>query len=972
MATYLKGVTDYIPQIQEFRPDFNFYTKALQMKQSRYDANHDKLSTLYGSLLNAPMLREQNVEARDQFFKVIEQDIHKMSSLDLSKQQNVDAASSVFNQMLENNDILKDMTWTKNWQKEHQRADAFRNCIDLEKCGGGYWDGGVQALNYAAEDFKNASNEEALNFANTRYTPYQDVMGKAMKLAKEADLNIKFDQKQGGYIVTTKNGPDLVAKPLASLFMGTLGKDPKIMEYYETKAFVDGKNWINNNVAVYGSEEAAQDAYFNEVANTYGIDLNKTLADVGYNKDNLDRQRKALEQKIQKEGTTANSTLADVYRELVASQQEVISSEEVLKDAQGNMDVAAKNKGSKRAMAYLNRAIAGAQLKNDIGQAAYTLSFKDYEQTMKVDPYAMENVRQANRLALEDKRYKYKLATEKYKFDLEKWEKGLEHRGDAAANTGILVEPGAGGVDINLTPEAKYEKFNKEVQEAQEAVSSNEKSMLSDATTLMQHAALKGDAAAEADMLKVLDAMVKDYKAGDDAFLNKYNNWNPDKKLQYAKSFDFKNNMYKLNGTDADDLYNNVLLPMLDQSKPNNRVSRGYMQQLWNTQTAINKRNEIKSKNLILSKYNDYKKEQTAEIKAKIKADSEFDDYTTAIDVFIDENGNPKDRKEFIVDYMKNTLQNAPGNSNKEAIKEEAYFQANEIYDNLDDEDEGVMTWWKHGWGKYSVSKGQSNILHGGGSEAVEKALRFPTVDPYEYTSNGTMGTNQYIRDVLKANSDQVKVVFGEMMGGIPAQSNEEAFTLINQIARDIKTKNKAGDKSRPILDVTFQNIAGGSDDWTALNIKVDDKYANQYVGSEKNKGLLYDKRMQVQEGGITLYLKKDASENMFYKNAKTTPIESILEYTGEYAFDEYPEYQDLKLEKLQNGGLNLSGNVAYDLDENGNIKTMPMTESWHNSATPVDAIANAVRQKIIATTARDMTWLQQAYNREKGVKNLQ
>ena len=85
MSTYLPGVPDYVPQIQEFRPDFNLFAKSLQMSQSKYDANHEKLSNLYGSLLNSPMLREKNIEERDQFFKVIDQDIKKMSGMDLSK-----------------------------------------------------------------------------------------------------------------------------------------------------------------------------------------------------------------------------------------------------------------------------------------------------------------------------------------------------------------------------------------------------------------------------------------------------------------------------------------------------------------------------------------------------------------------------------------------------------------------------------------------------------------------------------------------------------------------------------------------------------------------------------------------------------------------------------------------------------------------------------------------------------------------
>ena len=75
MATYIKGNTPYIPQIQPFRPDFNFYQRGLAMKQAATDRNRDRLSTLYGSLLNSPMLREKNIKDREQFFDLIDQDI---------------------------------------------------------------------------------------------------------------------------------------------------------------------------------------------------------------------------------------------------------------------------------------------------------------------------------------------------------------------------------------------------------------------------------------------------------------------------------------------------------------------------------------------------------------------------------------------------------------------------------------------------------------------------------------------------------------------------------------------------------------------------------------------------------------------------------------------------------------------------------------------------------------------------------
>ena len=95
MATYIQGVQGYVPQLQPFKPDFNFYAGALQMKQTQYDSAHKQVSNLYGSLLNSPMVREGNIEKRDQLFNMINQDIKKVSAMDLSMPENVYSAQQL-------------------------------------------------------------------------------------------------------------------------------------------------------------------------------------------------------------------------------------------------------------------------------------------------------------------------------------------------------------------------------------------------------------------------------------------------------------------------------------------------------------------------------------------------------------------------------------------------------------------------------------------------------------------------------------------------------------------------------------------------------------------------------------------------------------------------------------------------------------------------------------------------------------
>ena len=91
------------------------------MKQGTYDAAKKQLSSMYGSLLNAPLSREDNIETRDKFFKAVDQDIKKMAGMDLSLAQNSEAAMDVFNQLTDNKNVAHDMVFTKQYQQQQRK-----------------------------------------------------------------------------------------------------------------------------------------------------------------------------------------------------------------------------------------------------------------------------------------------------------------------------------------------------------------------------------------------------------------------------------------------------------------------------------------------------------------------------------------------------------------------------------------------------------------------------------------------------------------------------------------------------------------------------------------------------------------------------------------------------------------------------------------------------------------------------------
>lgn len=120
---------------------------ALEYKQSAYNNAFNQINNIYSSVLNAPLTRGINQERRDEFFKAAEENIKKISSLDLSLPQNVDVASSVFKPFYEDRNMVKDMVWTKQYNNQLNDALSFRDSQDKE-LRKQYWDKGVRALQY--------------------------------------------------------------------------------------------------------------------------------------------------------------------------------------------------------------------------------------------------------------------------------------------------------------------------------------------------------------------------------------------------------------------------------------------------------------------------------------------------------------------------------------------------------------------------------------------------------------------------------------------------------------------------------------------------------------------------------------------------------------------------------------------------------------------------------------------------------
>ena len=306
MATYIKGVTDYIPTLEPFKPDYKFLSDVLSVRQDRYDTNYKQLNDLYSKVVYAPLSRTDNEQSRDQYANRLSNGLKQVSGLDLSLQQNVDVAKGLFKPFFEDKSLIKDMAATKLYAKENQRANQYLNSSDKD-VSKQYWDTGVQGLSMWMDKFKNASSEEALSMGMPQYVPNPDLYNTAFNSLKESGLKIKQTTLDGDWIVTTENGTALTrqitgykrdketkeliidpktekpipiySNPAAEYLMNTTMQDPQIKRAYLLEAQVKEWQWLKENEKSYSSIDEAKKGWAMEIIEKYANEETKKLVE---------------------------------------------------------------------------------------------------------------------------------------------------------------------------------------------------------------------------------------------------------------------------------------------------------------------------------------------------------------------------------------------------------------------------------------------------------------------------------------------------------------------------------------------------------------------------------------------------------------------------------------------------------------------------------------------------------------------
>ena len=496
MATYIKGVTDYIPVLEPFKPDYKFLSDVLTVREDRYDTNFKSLNNLYSKVVYAPLSREDNEDTRQQYANRLSNGLKQISGTDLSLQQNVDVAKGLFKPFFEDKSIVKDLAFTKMYAKEMQTANSYMT-DPSEKQRDRYWQIGVQDLKYQMDDFKNGTSQEALSQGMPTYVENPNIYERSFEALKDSELSIKQTTLEGDWIITTKNGTALTRQivgyerevkgqdangnpiygdkyklddnnnpipiyrnPAAEYLKNTVMKDPIVMRGLLTEAKVISRQFAENpeNIQQYGSIENAKKAWADNILQT--------------------QTQKDIKELVEKESELTKETIAARNWEEYKKKYKIVPGspeEEAWLLSQFNQRLAKQNRDAIKSRVMnqkgptsdlnglMNKAYSAymaSVMGPKMNAAAIAYSQVDAEQTFEANPFKkMEHQHRydLNRMAIQHQYDLNKLAA-KAAFDIElaKYKNTLENQNTGGNvlgldNGGVFTEPGGAEISGSLT-----------------------------------------------------------------------------------------------------------------------------------------------------------------------------------------------------------------------------------------------------------------------------------------------------------------------------------------------------------------------------------------------------------------------------------------------------------------------------------------------------------------------------------------
>jgi hypothetical protein len=892
MATYIQGVTDYIPQVQPFKPDLNFYQGVLETKQGQYQAGYDRISNLYGTLLNSELSRTDNIGRRDEFFNKIQTEIQKISGLDLSRSENVNAARKVFQPIVDDKYILKDMSFTKTYRDEQGKAQYFLNCTDEKKCGGKYWDGGVRALDYQRADFVDSSIEESLSFQNPTYTPYVNMYKKAMEFAKDMNFNIKtFDfTPDGRYRITTKNGSAMITG-LTDAFIKFTANDPAALAMYNTQAYLQRKDYAYSNAEKFGGDKIAAEK---EYLFTQAKNINQNMKLL---KEQSEKQLKTVKaQEKVGEDVKKNVSLNEEVDAAFLNMLNGLPDEAA--NAQAANNLATQSLDNTDGIDYENMSLASLRQRIDAATANEILFS---EMNGAAESYAMNTMEQditEDKYALADYEHQLRMAEKKK----EEEDEEILQQALSAMSSGMDVVGGQQATDTQFDMQARLETVTQEYKDTYGAAVNERNKVIREMLGQVIN-----NPGSTSEQRQLAQSQLQLLGSGMDEPTDFFERA---KRIVTGRAGSPTNEsaIATLIDTDAGGLWAN---------SPNVRLNLRSLQ------------DKVSESKQILASQDEAERANNMAVLNQMYIDGGDD-----IDLFFKQDGT----KRSLFDFEKLYNERHPV---KDVLRRYGNFFTYPI-DNARDTYEDLEEQYKKTFNSGKVQlRTPYGTMGGDGEQGLAVKNKVYTLDPanIETTklSDGTVvltGVREKMRDLYYTDIAKVLTdpTFGNSsilkgnVSNITADDIEDADDdvtkaqlrgVLSEILRSaFTTKYDSKDVTRPVMEVTRAGIIAGDPNKVGVTFTIPQTFVQKYQGSENSPGFTKGLKDLVEGGNqITVVMDRSAVQSRFFKELDANPVEMLFNNRGALTHNAYEkEAGTVTISKGASGYINITSNLkSYD-----------------------------------------------------------
>lgn len=280
MATYIKGHKNFYPDIKPFTPDYKFLSAAIDGRQAIYDSNFKQQNDLYNRVVYSDLTNPNSIEYQRQYSEKLAPQLEKIAGMDLSLEQNLQSAKSVFAPFFEDDTVVYDMVWTNQLKDSIKKYNQIAGSGDPNVRSGVNEEVSLQKLQIDRQKFMEADRDQILNQRLPELVMDADLIRNAKDYLKELDPNLSITMpvpnivnsgkvdKQGNpilvqdnkFLLTQTNG-SLVEGPAYEAIMSALYNDPRVTKYYDAKSYVQANNFARQAMdsgAVQTEEEGLQ------------------------------------------------------------------------------------------------------------------------------------------------------------------------------------------------------------------------------------------------------------------------------------------------------------------------------------------------------------------------------------------------------------------------------------------------------------------------------------------------------------------------------------------------------------------------------------------------------------------------------------------------------------------------------------------------------------------------------------------